>query len=466
MGKRNSKAKATTAPASWTRGEMLTSGLVGFVLLFMDFSVRVRSAANKSIDFQVLIKMLVWALAALWVAGNYKQVLALVNRVSIPWLLLFGWMGVTALYSVSPLLTLASAGSLILMVLFWLGSANVLGERRLVQAMFWGMVAFCAASLILLAVNPYLAQSAVRINGERIMTHRLQGFTGQANALGRTAAFASLLGLLYFDTLKRKLGWFALAPVGVAVATLALTQSRTSGLALALAGVFYLCLRSRRRWLVPVLAIVLAAAAVFIVPNFERLAISIARSGDPTEIYTATNRIYIWHLVAWLIQQKPILGWGYNTASTHLAAYSKQVSPELGSYVPPNSHDAFLEVTFAGGFIALALFLAAAAINVAAVVKHRHQRGQTLMLFWFVTSFTEVAGFTGVVSASTVTMLLPMALGALAESRSVAQPSRRSSVARRDRAPAVEPMPPPPAPKPRLPDPPAPKGVIEVRDIG
>lgn len=487
MPKRRSKAtadKPVKAAGGWPRAEQLAAGVVGLVLLFIDFSVRIRSAVNKSVDFQVLIKMATWLVAAAWVVANYKKIMPLLNRVSAAWILLFGWMGVTALYSPNPMLTLTSGGSLILMALLFLGAANTLGERRLVQVMFWAMVIFCVASIILWLANPALAQKSMKIHGVRIFTNRLQGFTGQPNALGRTAAFAALIGVLYFDSFKKTLGWYALAPIGVALVTLFLTQSRTSALAFLLASVFFVALRSRRRWLIPALAVAGALAALFIIPNFENLAMSIARTGDSTEIYTATNRIYIWHLVAWMIGQRPLLGWGYNTAAYHLGTYSKQVSPELGSYVPPNAHNAYLEVAFAGGAIAIVLFLVAAATNLWSLIKHRHQRGQALMLFWFVTSFTEVAGFTGVVSTSTITMILPMALAALAESRMEARGRRGTSpppedaqgqrTKTRDRTRRRGEREPEPAPLAMAlddePPPPAgalkPKGTIDIHDIG
>lgn len=481
MPKRRSKATTTTADVAWSRAEQFAAGAITVVLLFMDFSIRIRSAVNKTIDFQVMIKIAIWLIAAAWVAANYKKIIPLLNRVSIAWILLFGWMGVTALYSPAPLLTLTSGVSMILMVLLWLGAANTLGERKLVHVMFWAMVIFCAASMIYWLIDPNMAQKSVRLHGVRVFTNRLQGLTGQPNALGRTAAFAALLGVLYFDSFKRKISWFALIPIGIALVTLFVTQSRTSALAFMIAGIFFFSLRSGRRWAIPALAVAAALAALVIVPNFESLAMSVARTGDPTEIYTATNRIYIWHLVAWMIQQRPLIGWGYNTAAYHLAAYSKEVSPELGSYVPPNAHNAYLEVAFAGGIIALLLFLVAAAVNAWSLIKHRHQRGQALMIFWFVTSFTEVAGFTGVVSTSTVTMILPMALAALAESRMDTKRPRRRRVQARasgegaaeaetELEPAMsagsvapmdldsEPPPPPGAAKS--------KGAINIHDIG
>ncbi len=259
-----------------------------------------------------------------------------------------------------------------------------------------------------------------------------------------------------------------------------------------IAGLFFYSLRSRRRWLVPTLAAVAALAALFIVPNFENLAMSIARTGDPTEIYTATNRVYIWRLVATMVQERPLLGWGYNTAASYFAEYSQQVSPELGSYIPPNAHNAYLEVAFAGGLFAVLLFIVAAIINLWSLIRHQHQRGQALMLFWFITSFTEVAGFTAVVSTSTITMILPVALAALAESRVETGRVRRRSEQRTDqiqrgrrksasgsgtfraRTPAVE-TPPARTTKPMelLEGEPPPltaesvtKGPIEIKDIG
>lgn len=441
MAKRRSTGKIenpsavprTRSADSWSPLEIVTASVIGVVLTFMDFSIRVRAAINKSIDFQVIIKMAVWAIALLWVATQLKKtVLPLINKVSIPWILLFGWLAATAVHSPSPALTFASGMSLILMLLLWLGAVNTLGERRLVQVMFWAMVLFCAASLVLWVTNPYLAQSSYRIHGQRVLTGRLQGLTGQANALGRTAAFACLIGALYFETLKKKLGWYVLAPLAIAFVALILTQSRTSALAFVVAGLFFYSLRSRRRWLVPTLAAVAALAALFIVPNFENLAMSIARTGDPTEIYTATNRVYIWRLVATMIQERPLLGWGYNTAASYFADYSQQVSPELGSYIPPNAHNAYLEIAFAGGLFAVVVFIGAAVINLWSLIRHQHQRGQALMLFWFITSFTEVAGFTAVVSTSTITMILPIALAALAESRVETSRVRRRSEQRTD----------------------------------
>ena len=44
-----------------------------------------------------------WLLAAGWIAVNHKKIIPLLNRVSAAWILLFGWMAMTALYSPSPI---------------------------------------------------------------------------------------------------------------------------------------------------------------------------------------------------------------------------------------------------------------------------------------------------------------------------------------------------------------------------
>ena len=198
---------------------------------------------------------------------------------------------------------------------------------------------------------------------------------------------------------------------------------------------YYYAFRARWRWALPLFVVAVSVAVMVVAPNFDKVAASMARSRDASEIYTLTNRTYIWKLERYMIMKKPLLGWGYNTVAFTLGEYKTEGAPELRQYVPPNAHQAYLEVTYGGGFVALALLAVAMISNIVLVLRRRAARATALTIFWISTSITEVAGFTGIVTTSTITMLLPIGLTALLI---ISGQDGAGAARRRRRTPAIE----------------------------
>jgi hypothetical protein len=181
----------------------------------------------------------------------------------------------------------------------------------------------------------------------------IQGVVGNSSLL----AFAALLGLIVFG-LQRAAGrvgrlnaWFWML---LAVATIALTRSATSYVAVAVLGVTLLAvwlIRSTgRRALVygGMLTAVAVAGASVAVFSTQLLAL-VGKSPD------LTGRLGIWEKVIELAQQRPVAGWGWVSYWTPWAEPFDDLVIRRG-VVQLHAHNAWLDVWLQLGILGLVVF--------------------------------------------------------------------------------------------------------------
>jgi len=111
-------AVKTGASLSWNTEHYVSAGICIALMALLDLMLRVRSAAVKTLDFQTGMKLALWGVAAAWAGYNYKKVLPMLNRASLPWIVLFAWLTLTALYSPAPMLTAISGLSILAVMMF------------------------------------------------------------------------------------------------------------------------------------------------------------------------------------------------------------------------------------------------------------------------------------------------------------------------------------------------------------
>ena len=152
-----------------------------------------------------------------------------------------------------------------------------------------------------------------------------------------------------------------LAAIGLGLPLLGLSSSRNAWLVAVL--VLAVGLTIRRCWrllmgLAMGLAIPIAAAANVwvtrqLVPRFiwQRLVDSI--QPDSPSYISIVNRWQGWQLAVRSIAQKPLVGWGWQSFSDR---WNSQVPPPV--YPLKHAHNIYLSLTFDGGIICLAAFLA------------------------------------------------------------------------------------------------------------
>ena len=184
---------------------------------------------------------------------------------------------------------------------------------------------------------------------------RIQGIPGNANLL----AFAALIGVIVFaiQLAERRVGAAAgWAWLGAALLTLALTRSSTVLVAsLAAFAALTVLLLARRltmrgRLTLYGLAAVASALAVTLALVFrESLLGLLGRSAD------LTGRLEIWEAVAGLIEQRPVLGWGW------VSYWAPWVEPfddlvVIRGVLYLQAHNAWLDVLLQLGWVGLIIF--------------------------------------------------------------------------------------------------------------
>jgi O-antigen ligase len=186
---------------------------------------------------------------------------------------------------------------------------------------------------------------------------QIQGLPGNSNLLAIYALLALIVTGVQASArvITRRTAW-----VGIVAGVLALGLTRSStvlGCLLVTAVVLGLALLARRirlgrRWLVGVLALVIAGlvAAVVAVGHTAILRL-LDKSPD------LTGRGQIWKWVYDLAVQRPVAGWGWTGWWQPLYKPFSDLA-ELKGVVYLQAHDAYLDVFFQLGWIGLVLFLA------------------------------------------------------------------------------------------------------------
>lgn len=184
---------------------------------------------------------------------------------------------------------------------------------------------------------------------------RIQGIPGNANLL----AFAALIAVIVFaiQLAERRVGTAAgWAWLGAALVTLALTRSSTvlvAGLA-ALAALAVLLLARRltmrgRLTLYGLTAVAAAGAVTLALVFRESLLGLLGRSDD------LTGRLDIWAAVAGLIEQRPVLGWGWVSYwAPWVEPFDDLVIIRGVRYL--QAHNAWLDVLLQLGWVGLIVF--------------------------------------------------------------------------------------------------------------
>lgn len=238
----------------------------------------------------------------------------------------------------------------------------VLGLRTIIIASLIGMLVNVSVCWFLYLFVPEIGVFRESL-GLDVMATRMGGL-GHPNAVGRMAVLSGVLSLAMLRsrvlsprwTGGRLLLYFVIA---FAIATAAATFSRTSMVAGFVAGVFLMFdkVNSRAGMAVVMSAIVLVGVCFV---SFELVAggtlgdslLSVAtKTGDVEELTSATGRTRIWAEAVGLIMERPLTGWGLNSAPVLLEAYSR------------HTHNILLHVTFSGGVFAGLLMIGLLAWN-------------------------------------------------------------------------------------------------------
>ena len=300
------------------------------------------AALAGEIDTIVLIRLVVWACGALWVAARLypslrrRGVVPAMNNAQVIGALLIAALSVSLWHSPGFLLTLFTLGQFTVMLTFaWL-FADRFGPRTYLRHIFIGV---CVLTLCLIA--------AALLNPGLVIDEDTLWFRG--DRVAPTAAVAGM-GLIFclssIPRLRSLFFWIVLVVLGAMLAT---SRVRTAYVAmlvyLAIGYLFGAGLRVRR--LVPLLVIL--TVGVILLDAFSPATTYIVR--DTESLGDMSDRVPLWgYLTTAVLRDEPLFGFGYYAASR---VFAPQYNPSLG-----NAHSAFFEVLVGGGLIGAGLYLA------------------------------------------------------------------------------------------------------------
>jgi hypothetical protein len=305
------------------------------------------------VDAAVLVKLVIWACAGLWVVGRlapsllrYGRIPA-VNRAQTLGVLLVASLTLSLWGSPGFLLTAFTLLQFVIMIAFAWVFTERYGYSIYLRYLFVGVCLLTVVLLIAAWVAPTMVIDELnqRFRGERIAP------TGAVAGMGLIFCLSNLPRL--------KSTWFVGA-VGLFGVLLAISRMRTAYVGmlayLMIGYLFGAGLRVRR--LVPVL--VAGSLAVIVLGTYTSAADYLVR--DPKSIQDMSDRIPLWeHLTTTVMSKQPLIGLGFYAASRVLAP---EHNPRLG-----NAHSAFFEFLVGGGILGAVLYVALCAVLLSYAVR-------------------------------------------------------------------------------------------------
>lgn len=318
-----------------------------------------------------------------------------------PLMLCGAWLGLTALLSVEPSLSLRR---LALLGIATMLSAGVLlvarSPRQLALTMAWSALVILVASYLAVALVPDLAiHSAFDVNSDPSHPGLWRGIFPQKNEAGAAMVILVIVGLYVAAAASRVLGWIiVLLALGFLVASGSKTAILLLPVILAVTGLCRILTGRGLRALLllgPIAGFSLVSIGSILVPAIQDAV------GTLLTDATFTGRSEIWQFALDNIMVRPWRGWGIGAFwMTERTMYGG--SEELTWVNTANhSHNAYLDTALIGGFPFLALtvvaFVLAPVRDLQRVAGGRGLDAETLLFLrlWFL----------GLVSASFETVL-------------------------------------------------------------
>ncbi|MFO0388908.1 MAG: O-antigen ligase family protein [Alphaproteobacteria bacterium] len=366
---------------------------------------RIRDYAEKSIDFQVILKLGIWGMSFAFCVFYYrlwaKKLLQIDNIFQVLLLLL---IVISCFYAPNTLYSLASAFSLIAVLFMLLMSSSVLTNQELLRQIILGCTLVIAASIAVYFINPDFGQMKEWVNGTLVSSGRLSGITGTANACGYIAAMA-LLALYYYRKHLSRLGISYWLCITINLAGLLMSNSRTAIAALILSLLIASIITATTARLAGIFLCICIALIALASLDMESVFQMLSRSGDANEIMSGTGRTAIWATVADLISQRPLFGWGYAASNTLIPSATADVG-----FTANHAHNAFLQVALSIGYVGLTLFIAMLLVKVYFSFKSREQLNIAFIFFLLIDGLTEPIAFQGPATTTTLVLATVLAL--------------------------------------------------------
>ncbi len=292
----------------------------------------------------------VWGLALLLLLPRHKHALYTATRDPWLWALVLLEAG-SFLWSSSPEVSKEGTREVLQMTTFGLYVATRFTPRQQVKLV---AIAFGLSGLLSLAAG--VALPAVAIHGDD-HPGAWRGLFDYKNTLGSYMVVSVVSCFLLATDRVGKIRW-AWSGVGLGVLLILLSTSKTSLVVSVLVmSLIYFCQHFKLQGKVAVIALdltflIVSGLLVFAVSQWVPLLTSLGK--DPT----MTGRTPMWAVMIARIQESPLLGFGRAAFWAEGSPYALEAGSAVSiNFIPPHSHNGFIEIVLDVGLVGLMLFL-------------------------------------------------------------------------------------------------------------
>jgi O-antigen ligase len=389
------------------RGSQTAILLLVFVAVFLlDAVFRVRDYQDKDVDFQVILKLGVWAAIALVALFHIRDWLAaLLTPTNIPLIMFLIWLFVTAIVSPVPAYSAVAAFSILTYVLFSAYLFSTFDGTEIFAAIVLALTAFCCISIIVYFAVPHFGHYVYWVNGERYISPRLAGIAGSANNMGRIAALALVITGIYAREFHRLNRLFVPIAAIVAVVALVMTNSRTSIMMVA-AILFFVYFVTWRRLYIAVFVLSAGLVSLAIVlPAGDQVLMLLSRGGGMDEVTSMTGRTEIWYAVTKLAEAKPLMGYGYGSSVFVLPQHEREIG-----FLTSHAHNLALQLFLTTGWVGVVLFALSTFAVALRAVASGDRKVLAFLSFVLLNGVTESSGFTTLANACSLAFAIAVTL--------------------------------------------------------
>jgi len=379
-----------------------------FLTAFLMHAVfRIRDYQDKDVDFQVVIKIVLWITVATVALIHARRWIGLLrNPVNLPAFLFLIWMFLTATVSPNPTYTLVSTFSIFACVVFSAYVFSVFDPAVSFATIVLSIVIFCAVSIVVYFAIPEFGHYVYWVNEERFVSPRLSGIAGSANNMALVAAFGLVVTGLYAREFHRMNRFFVPVSILVCGTALLMTNSR-SPLMMALL-ILLLVYGFAWKRLYAGLFLISAGVLLFaaLIPLGQEILLkAVSRSGDVGEVTSFTGRTEIWYAVLKLVEAQPLMGYGYASSVFVLPQHANEVG-----FATSHAHNVMLQLLLTTGWIGVILFvLAIAGVTLRAIV-YGDRIAFGMVAFVLLNGITESSGFTTLANICSLAFGIAIAL--------------------------------------------------------
>jgi O-antigen ligase len=394
----------------WLNTPLIT--IVGFVSLFgvaifnlIDIEV---DNAKVSAGGQAVIKIGFLALGGLYGGVGFLtdgRVRKLLFSFPVMWMMiLLGFYFVSVATSSTKFASLASAISIACVLSMTVTAIVQLGPLRMLQTMFYATSLYVSGSWFVYLFVPSIGVfQEPTVGGEFVAR---MGGLAHPNTLGQVSGLTLVLGLLLYRE-EKKFSLIRTVLILLAVGALAGSLSRTSLLAsiVGVAIVFREHLFQRKYLMTAVIAgfvglVVLLGASMFtdVGQKVQGKLGMLSKSGDASELTSATGRTEIWGYALQLLAERPVTGYGAATSKFYLQDYSMY------------THNLVLNIAFSTGMIGGLFALWMCLERAFRVIFYRHRIADALVVFILVNGLFENVIFSVLCGLPTILWIIGLAL--------------------------------------------------------